>query len=228
MMAITVVIRPNLVLGAAVLLGGTGLAALFTAQWQRVVALCIGFLPVLFPLWHNWYFGNVIVLFSDILTNANIYMVPPLTYWNVLGEIARLDLTGANVALIVKQLTLWLSGPSELLVMIPLHVAAIVILFRVALSANFEPMLRLTALATLALAPPAFVYLISVRYHLALWLLAAIVVAAWIKTEGLVLIDRWRPDLRNNLAQSRVVTALGRILTRLSTFAGLESSAATS
>ena len=79
-MACAVVLRPNLVLGAAVLLAGVGLAALWRLQAARLAALCVGFLPVLFPLWHNWHFGGVIVLFSDILTNANIYMVPPVTY----------------------------------------------------------------------------------------------------------------------------------------------------
>jgi hypothetical protein len=212
MVAFAVVLRPNLVLGAAALLGGLGLAALWLRQFPRLAALCIGFTPVFFPLWHNWHFGGVIVLFSDILTAASIYRVPPVTYVNALSEIARLNLTGDNVGKIATQMALWLSGPSELRVMIPLHVAALAILFRVTFSARFEPVLRLTALATIALAPSAFVYLISVRYHLVLWLLAAIVSVAWMKYEGLGLIDRRWPHLRERFGRSGAIARAGRTI----------------
>jgi hypothetical protein len=214
LMATAVVMRPNLVLGAAVLLAGVGLAALWRLRIARLCALCVGFTPVLFPLWHNWRFGGVVVLFSDILTNANIYMVPPVTYWHALGELARLDVAGENIAKIVRQLALWLSGPSELAIMIPVHLATIAILFRVMCARRFEPMLRLTAAAALALAPPAFVYLIAVRYHLALWLLTTLVTAAWLKTEGLALIDARWPELRPRLAQAGAIAGIGRAIAR--------------
>jgi hypothetical protein len=215
LMAFAVVIRPNLALGAGVILGGVALAALWQRQAARLAALCAGFTPVLFPLWHNWHFGGVIVPFSDILTNANIYMVPPVTYWNALQEVGRLELTGANIARIVRHLGLWLSGPSEMAIMVPVHIAAIAILIRVACARSFEPMLRLTALAALALIPPAFVYLIAVRYHLALWLLAAVVSTAWIKYEGLALADARWPGLRERIAATRAAALASRGLTRL-------------
>jgi hypothetical protein len=226
LMAAAVVLRPNLVLGAAVLLAGVGLTALWRGQIARLAALCLGFVPVLFPLWHNWYFGGRIVLFSDILTNANIYMVPPVTYLNALGELARLDLTGENLGRIARQLALFLSGPSELALMVPLHIAAIGVLIRVALAQRFEPMLRLTALATLALIPPAFVYLITVRYHLAMWLLMAIVCTAWLQREGLALIDRRWPALRQRLAQNPAIAWIGRTLARLKTACELDETSA--
>jgi len=218
-MALAVVFRPNLVLGAGVLLAGVALAALWQRQIARLAALCVGFTPVFFPLWHNWRFGGVIVPFSDILTNANIYMVPPVTYWNALGEFARLQLTGDSVTQIARQLSLWLSGPSELALMIPVHIAAIAVLIRVTCARCFEPMLRLTALATLALMPPAFVYVISVRYHLALWLLTALVTAAWIKLEGLALVDARWPDLRVRLARAPALARIGRGIVWLKAFA---------
>ena len=215
LMAAAIVLRPNLVLGAAVLLAGVGVAALWRGQIARLAALCLGFVPVLFPLWHNWYFGGRIVLFSDILTNANIYMVPPVTYLNALGELARLDIAGENLGKIATQLLLFLSGPSGLAVLVPLHIAAIAILIRVVCMRRAEPMLRLTALAALALIPPAFVYLIVVRYHLALWLLTAIVSAAWLQLEGLALIDRRWPNLRQRVARNAVVAWIARALSNI-------------
>ena len=212
LIAFAVVLRPNLVLGAAVLLGGLGIAALWLRQFPRLIALCLGFTPVFFPLWHNWYFGGRFVLFSDILTNANIYMVPPVTYMNALSELLHFNVAGENIVKIVRQLALWLSGPSELWVMIPLHVAAIAVLFRVTLSARFEPMLRLTAISTLALAPPAFVYFIALRYHLLLWLLTAIVSSAWLKYEGLALIDRRWLHVRERFGRSPAVARAERAI----------------
>jgi hypothetical protein len=212
MLAFAVVLRPNLVLGAGVLLAGVGLAALRQGRVASLVALCAGFTPVFFPLWHNWHFGGVVVLFSDILTNANIYVVPPVTYLNALDELLRFNVTGDNIAKIARQLAVWLSGPSELWVMIPLHAAAVALLLRVTLSARFEPMLRLTAISTLALTPPAFVYMIALRYHLVLWLLTAIVSAAWLKYEGLTLIDRRWPHWRERLGRSPAVARAGRAI----------------
>lgn len=222
LIACAVVVRPNLVLGAAVLLTGVGLAALWHRHLARLAAMCIGFVPVLFPLWHNWHFGGVIVLFSDILTNANIYVVPPVTYLNALGEIARLDLAGENLGKIARQLALFLSGPSGLPAMVPVHIAATAILIRVALARRFEPMLRLVALAALALIPPAFVYLIATRYHLALWVLTALVATAWLKLEGLAWFDARFPAARERLAQTAIVAWLGRRLARLKANAELE------
>jgi hypothetical protein len=210
MLAFAVVLRPNLALGAGVLLAGVGLAALWQGRAARLAALCAGFTPVFFPLWHNWHFGGVVVLFSDILTNANIYVVPPPAYVSALGELLRLNLGGENIGRIAHQLALWLSGPSELRVLIPLHAAAITLLFRVAFSARFEPMLRLTALATIALTPPAFIYMISTRYHLLLWLLTAIVTAAWIKLEGLALLDRRWPQWRARVARNTATARMAR------------------
>ena len=73
-------------------------------------------------------------------------------------------------------------------------------------------MLRLTALAALALTPPAFVYVIATRYHLVLWLLAAIVSAAWLKEEGLPLIDRRWPHWRDAVGRMRIATHASRAI----------------
>ena len=66
--ALALWVRPNLAPGAAVLLGGAGLAALWQVQCPRLAGLCIGFLPVFGMTLHNWYFGGVFVLFSSNAT----------------------------------------------------------------------------------------------------------------------------------------------------------------
>ena len=84
-------------------------------------------------------------------------------------------------------------------------------------------MLRLTALAALALTPVGLIYLVAVRYNLVMWLLMALVVTAWIKAEGLALIDRWRPGWRERIAQSPLFVGTARAMTRARTFAGVDA-----
>lgn len=224
-MALTVIVRPNLAPGAAVLLGGVGLAALWQWEVKRLVALCLGFAAIFFTLWHNWHFGGKLIPLSDNMQAQNIYMVPPRVYWDLIADLARLKFGSENLARVRDQFAVWLSGPSDLRILIPVHLAALALLVRVALASRFEPMLRLTALAALALSSIAFVYLPALRYHLVIWLLTALVTAAWLQTEGLAWIDRVRPGWRGRVAQSHLVAALARALEKLRRLAGLESRA---
>ena len=127
-----------------------------------------------FTLWHNWYFGGVIVPLSDNVTAANVYMMSPADYRDALGELMRLDLSGAHLARAATQVMDLLAGPSGQWVFAPLHLAATLIVLRVMCAARFEPMLRLTALAAIALSPIGLIYSVTVRYNLVLWLLTAL------------------------------------------------------
>lgn len=220
-MALAVFIRPNLAPGAGVLLGGVGLAALWQTQFARLAALCLGFAPVLFMPWHNWYFGSRFVPIGDNATAQSIYVVPPSVYWDALREIARLDFAGANLRRALDQAALLLSGPSGSVLLIPLHIAAFALVIRVACARRFEPMLRLTALVALALSLPGYVYLVSVRYHLAMWFLVALVVVAWFASEGSTLLDRYRPGWRERVAAAPAFAATARAFAKLQRFAGL-------
>ena len=79
-------------------------------------------------------------------------------------------------------------------------------------------MLRLSALAALALSTLGYVYLMSVRYHLVMWFILALVTIAWTKIEGLGLIDRTRPGWRDRMARSPIVMRASRALARLQGF----------
>ena len=69
LMALAVFTKPIVAPMAGIVLGGAGLAALWTGQWRRVAGLCVGFTPVLLMPLHNWYFGHQFVLLSS---NANL------------------------------------------------------------------------------------------------------------------------------------------------------------
>ena len=147
--ALALFVRPNLAPGAAVLLGGAGLATLWWREWLRLAGLCLGFLPVFGMALHNWVFGHAVVLFSSNITEPANFPTPPSVYLAALGDLLKLDFSGGNIGRVLMQIANLLAGPSESLVMIPLGVAAFVVLVRVAVRMGYEPWLRLAAGAAL-------------------------------------------------------------------------------
>jgi hypothetical protein len=87
-------------------------------------------------------------------------------------------------------------------------------------------MLRLVALATIALSLLGLIYLVSVRYHLVMWFQMALVVTAWIRQEGLGLIDRYAPGWRERQARRPAFARADAALTRLGAFVSAKGSAA--
>ena len=215
-MALAVMIRPNLAPGVGVILGGVGLAALWQLRVPRLIALCAGFLPVFFPLWHNWYFGGALVPFTTTMTDPLNYVMPPATYWSALGELMWLDFAGEHLRRAVNQFVALLSGPSERAFMVPIHLLAIGLVLRVVACKRYEPMLRLIALAALALGLVGLIYVVWPRYHLLLWLLVVLAVTAWVKIEGLALINHYRPLWRERWMRSAHVARTARAINRLS------------
>jgi len=223
LLTIGVIFRPNLAPAVGVLLGGVGFAALWRHQFGRIAALCLGFSAILLTLWHNWHFGGVVVPLSANMAAPNVLMMTPGGYLAALGELVRLDVAGPNLARAVSQIVALLSGPAGLWFTIPLHVAAYLIVLRVISSGRFEPMLRLTALAALALTPVGLIYLVAVRYNLVMWLLMALVVTAWIKLEGLALIDRRWPGWLERIAKSSRFIRIERTVKRTRALAGVDA-----
>lgn len=223
LLTVAVIFRPNLVPAVGVLLGGAGLGALWRGHFGRIAALCLGFSVILLTLWHNWHFGAVFVPLSANAAAPNVLMMTPAGYLAALGELARFDFAGPNLGKAANQFVALLSGPAGLWFTIPLHVAAYAILLRVMFSRSFEPMLRLVALAALALAPVGLMYLVAVRYNLVMWLLMALVATTWIRLEGLALIDRWRPGWRERFARSPAFVRAADIVTRARTFADVSA-----
>ena len=216
LMAIAVVIRPNLAPGVGVVLGGIGLAALWLRQVPRLIALCLGFLPVFFPLWHNWHFGGALVPFTTTMTDPLNYVMPPPAYGAALAELLRLDFAGEHLGRALRQIVALLSGPSEDAFMAPINLLALGFVLRVASSRRYEPMLRLIALAALAFGLVGLIYVVWPRYHFLMWLLVALAVTAWVKVEGLALVDRHRPDWREKWLRLAPVARTARAINRLS------------
>jgi hypothetical protein len=177
LLALAVCTKPVVAPMAGIILTGAGLMALYRQQWSRVVALCIGFSPVLLMPIHNWVFGHQFVLLS---TNANLpslQVMPPAAWLAALRELATLHFRGAELHRGVVQLGEWLSGPSGLKVFIPLHAAAVATLVWVALRGRtFDPWLRVIAAGVIAEYGAALFYAATARYFFSMWFLTLLVV----------------------------------------------------
>ncbi len=214
--ALALFVRPNLAPGAGILLAGAGLAALWQMQLWRAAGMCLGFLPVFGMALHNWVYGGVFVLFTT--STAVAQSMPPSAYVAALSELLRLDFSGEHVTQALRQLGAWLAGPSELVVMAPLHVAALAVLLRMALRRGSDPWLRLTAWAVLAQHCVNLFFLTYGRYYYLTWLLTLLVVAVWVHDEGVALARRRLPALAQwmaRVAHYPACAALTRALDRI-------------
>lgn len=208
--------KPIVVLAAAVMLGGAGLAALYWRRWRRLAGMCVGFLPVFAMALHNYIFGGVFVLFSSNVGTASHTPMPPSAYLSAARQLLSADVGGAYVHQGVLQFAYWLAGPSQLFAMIPLHAAAFGILLYVASSRRgFDPWLRLMALAAMIQHIPAFFYAPTPRYYFLAWLLTALVCMAWVKDIGLPLISSRYPRLAHRVVSDPVMVWLASGLSRL-------------
>jgi len=213
--ALALFVRPNIAPGAAVLLAGSGVAALRQRQLHRAAGLAVGFLPVLGMALHNWIYGGVFALFTATAAHPGALVMPPSAWLGALGELVRFDFGGEHVGRAVRQIGGWLAGPSESLLMTPLNAVALVVLVRVAVWKEMDPWLRLTAWATLAQQCVGMFYAPAGRYYYLTWLLTLLVTAVWVQREGLRLFQRRYPGIAARVADHPTRRALARLLPSL-------------
>jgi hypothetical protein len=203
------------------------MAALCQRQFARAVALCLGFSLVGIASLHNLVFGHAIVLFgTNVMLSsdgpAQWLVMTPVDYLRALSELLTLDFSGDHLHRAFVQIGQWLSGPSKLLALVPIHALGVVVLCRVGFfGRSFDPWLRALALATLLQHGIGVSYINLERYNLVTWLLTQFVTVVWVREEGLLLLDRIRPGLRDRIANRKWPLATARILDRARTVYGL-------
>lgn len=194
LVALGIFMKPIVAPAAAVLMAGAGIAALYRRQWPRLMGLCIGFSAVLSMGLHNWFFGGQLVPFSANAGHPLVYVMPPSSYLAAAREFLTWNFTDGNVVHALNHLAHWLAGPSELVVLIPLHAAAVVVLiYVVGLGRSFDPWLRLVAGAALAQQVVALFYVAVARYHFLTWFLTMVVCAVWLHDMGVPWLQRRFP-----------------------------------
>jgi hypothetical protein len=216
LLALAILMKPLVAAAAAVVLGGAGLHALYLRQWPRLIGLCVGFLPVFSMALHNYVFGGVFVLFSSNVGTAAHTSMSPSAYVEAAHELLTANLDGSHIRQGFLQVAHWLAGPSQLFLLVPLHVGAIgVLLYVVCRGRKFDPWLRLIALAALVQHLPALFYAPSQRYYFLAWLLTALVCLVWIKDIGFLFIERRYPLMSGRIRANPWPRRLESVLSRL-------------
>jgi len=217
LLALGIFMKPIIAPAAAVFLGGAGLAALYLRQWTRLVAMCVGFLPVFSMALHNWAYGHVFVLFSDNSAHPYVLIMPPSAYLAILRDLVNLDLNGEHFRRLSMQIADWLSGPAESRFTIPLNAAGVAILIYVVLRGRrFDPWLRLIGVSALAQHAVAFFYTAATaRYHFLTWFLTMLVVAVWLQQVGVDRLKHRYPVLSERFVKLPWVRRLASGLDRL-------------
>ena len=207
--------KPVVAPAAAVLLGGAGLAALYSRQFSRLAGMCIGFVPVFSMALHNWVYGHVFVLFSSNAADSNLLVMPPSAYAGALRQLLILDFSGLARAL--TQIADWLSGPAESYWTIPLNAAGVAVLVYVVRRGRaFDPWLRLLGGAALAQHAVALFYnAAAARYHFLTWFLTLVVVMVFLHEVGVGWLQRHYPVLADRIATHPGSRWLASGLTRL-------------
>jgi hypothetical protein len=147
--------------------------------------------------------------------------MPPGAYLSALGELVGFDFVGGDLARGARQIGRMLIGPSESVVMIPVHAAALLIVFRVLLLRRYEGWLRLIAAATLGLYTPALFFLYSDRYQIIAWLLTLLICCVWARDEGLPWLNRRFPRIVEGMERHPAIVWLSRRLDGFARAAGI-------
>jgi hypothetical protein len=220
LLAGAVLLRPNLVLASGVLFAAALLSAVRRRQGAVAAALGLGFASVLLLALHNWVFGRVVVLLASNTVAA--MRTPPSAYVAALGELIHGDILGQQVRIVTDQVLQYLSGALGLLAMVPVHLAAIVILLRVGLfGARYDFWLRAIALAALLEHGVGLCYLIYDRYYLLTWLLTMLVCLVWLRVDGFGLARRHFSALYERCSALALVRRLSAAIERLRVLCGL-------
>jgi hypothetical protein len=226
LLALGIFMKPIVAPGAAVLLTGAGLAALYNGQWPRVAGLCIGVLPTFSMALHNWLYGHVFVLFSTNSDHPDVLVMPPSSYIAAVYELMQLNFGGDHLTRLATHMVAWLTGPSALpwhpyaplvVGLVALHAVALAIVIYVTVRGRaFDPWLRLIGASALAQHVVALFYTAATaRYHFLTWFLTALVVIVWFQRVGIEHVKRQYPMLYSRFAahpwRRRLASGLARL-----------------
>jgi hypothetical protein len=93
---ITVFMRPQFAIAALIVAVYFAGKLMVERRFNEMFLSWLGFVPIFFPLWHNYFFGHKPYFFTGS-THITINM-PPSTYFNAFKELLVSNFSGQNVA----------------------------------------------------------------------------------------------------------------------------------
>ena len=103
LLAVAISLRPNFLPFVAVLFTGLSLYFIYNKRIQKVIALGIGFSPILLITYHNYFFGNVFVPLTNSATIGNNMRNGPEKWNNCLSSLSD------SCNQVIHHLSIWVS-----------------------------------------------------------------------------------------------------------------------
>jgi len=103
LLALAISLRPNFLPFVAVLFTGLSLYFIYNKRIQKVIALSIGFSPILLITYHNYFFGNVFVPLTNSATIGNNMRNGPEKWNNCLSSLSD------SCNQVIHHLSIWVS-----------------------------------------------------------------------------------------------------------------------
>ncbi len=167
--AISILMRPNLIVGAGIFLLLTNLWLLAHKRYQEFIVTSIGISPVLLLALHNWWFGGQFVLLTSAAEASVNLSMPPWTYIEALQDFVNRTVDSQAIQAVKHQLYDW-NKWRNFYRLIPLAVT-----LYVAVARNTNYWIRSLALTALSMQATLFFYVASGRYAFLPWMLTFLV-----------------------------------------------------
>ena len=193
-LAISVAMRPNLAIAAALVMIMLGIWLLVERRLASLAALAIGFCPILLIPIHNWYFGRQFVLLTSAAFIPQNLATAPSTYLAALTEALQQDWAGENLVRVYKQLRTWINLSD--LYRVPILLVCVWVLG----SRLFKVHIKALALLAVSLQLPLLFYRPEGRYSLLAWLLTFLVFLVAMRERIVPYLARMFPKAADRMA----------------------------
>jgi 2-polyprenyl-3-methyl-5-hydroxy-6-metoxy-1,4-benzoquinol methylase len=205
-LALSVAMRPNLAVAAALLLVMVGAWLLLERRWKEFAVLGLGFSPILLIALHNLYFGGKFVPLTSAALISATFITPPSVYLSAFGQLLHLNFGGEGLALVRRHLNNW-NHLADFYRLIALFAALWVMLAR-----TYPLPLRGLAAAALSMQVVLLFYLPTGRYAYLAWLLVFLVFLVAFREGFLPWLSQSYPGSLRRLARLPGLRQMGGVL----------------
>ena len=162
LLAVAISLRPNFLPFVAVLFTGLSLYFIYNKGIQKVIALGIGFSPILLITYHNYFFGNVFVPLTNSATIGNNMRNGPEKWNNCLSTLSD------SCNQVIHHLSIWVSYTE------PWYIVILLCLIFIIFNKKMNIIEKLLAVSLIAGHLVFLFYEGVARYSHGIWLLSFI------------------------------------------------------
>jgi hypothetical protein len=99
---VTVFMRPQFVISTLVIVAYFAARLILERRFNEVIFSWLGFMPIFFPLWHNYFFGHKLYPFTGSVHLA--VNIPPSVYLNAFRELLASNFSGQDLTKVMSHI----------------------------------------------------------------------------------------------------------------------------